>query len=209
MAKVVGYFSNSPDYSEGPFVLCRLPYGERYRLESELRGHVCSVLVHLSVDRLLRRYFPKSWEMTGSLEEMLEVCDWLNERVREGVVVLRGLEWAWEETPALPEETEDDMFITWFFENMGPYYATEDVFEIVMGTSETLKDGISEFNKTHQRWKIKPKQEGSLWDAEIWDMGQEEPAHLLTVRGGHDGRCFDYRKADLDAWWVARQNALD
>jgi hypothetical protein len=84
MAQEVGYFEDDVEYTEGPFVIVN-PMGNGWRIEVELVGHRCPVLTDSSIHELrLKNGWP-----TGKLNskaQAAELCDWLNSKVRDGII---------------------------------------------------------------------------------------------------------------------------
>lgn len=108
MAQIIRYFENNVEYTEGPFVLTKLNSYDDYRLEVELKDHHCPVLTGLSIDRLIVKRKQKFCvqsdrsdgrplaRLRGTLDKMTFVCDWLNQQVNKGVVILKHGAWVFE-----------------------------------------------------------------------------------------------------------------
>jgi len=90
MAQVVGYFQNNVIFEEGPFVLCFNPGG--FRIEVELRGHICPVLPDLSIYKLLKA--ETECPIGNTRRELKEPwADWLNRQVKAGRIVMQENRW--------------------------------------------------------------------------------------------------------------------
>lgn len=89
MAQQHGYGTNGEEFTEGPFVVVE---AGGYRLEAELKGHICSVLPDSSIYEFLRAYgmdIPKHWKF----DVIAAQVDFLNQKVKEGVITLRDGKW--------------------------------------------------------------------------------------------------------------------
>ena len=91
MTQVVGYYDNDVTFTEGPFVLCN-PRGGGWRVEVELKTHKCPVLPDRSIYLLTLAQGLMS-EKTHDFEKASKVCDWLNDQVHNGKIVLDGNCW--------------------------------------------------------------------------------------------------------------------
>jgi hypothetical protein len=89
MAQVVGYFDDNVTFTEGPFVIVPI-YG--WRIEVEMKGHHCPVHVDtdvwLHVSKNLGYKCNKYDRLTAT-----EICDWLNNEVKEGRITLQDKKW--------------------------------------------------------------------------------------------------------------------
>lgn len=90
MAQRVGYFENNVIYTEGPFVMTEALYPD-YRIEVEIKGHMCPAFPDLSIYELLEME-GIDWHK-GKAEKIAPVVDWLNQKVREGIITLQGNIW--------------------------------------------------------------------------------------------------------------------
>ncbi len=88
MAQTVGYFEDNIEYREGPFVIVPL-YGT-YRIEVEFKGHKCPITTDISIYR-----WRESIGRARSLgrDKAADVCDKLNQLVKDEVVVLKDGIW--------------------------------------------------------------------------------------------------------------------
>ena len=96
MALIQGYWADNEDtpdiYSEGPFVLVKLPMGhDDYRIECQTIGAQCSTFPDMSVVRLLKKH---GLELArGTLEKLSVYVDFLNKEVSKGAIELKGNYW--------------------------------------------------------------------------------------------------------------------
>ena len=88
MAQEVGYFENFPVFEEGPFVIVN---ANGYRIEVERKNHKCPVLPHNSVSDIL--WGELGYKGKTGREHAAELCDKLNQMVKDGRIVLRGDWW--------------------------------------------------------------------------------------------------------------------
>jgi hypothetical protein len=89
MAQTVGYFENHPTLNEGPFVVVE---ANGWRIEAEVKGYRCPAMPDVTIFRLCnRRGTPLS--KFNNRDEAAEICDWLNEQVREGFITLHSDGW--------------------------------------------------------------------------------------------------------------------
>lgn len=90
MAQTVGFFEDYPErgnpnvYSEGPFVVCILPFNG-YRIEVQMDDHKCPVHTHHSVYEIEKGM--KGPGNTTDYSKAVRVCDALNQMVKEGKIV--------------------------------------------------------------------------------------------------------------------------
>lgn len=91
MAQVIGYCQNDVIFEEGPFVIVN---ANGWRIECELKGHYCPVLPDSSIYKL-REYWGYQPGKFREQREAEELCDRLNQAVKDGVIVLDGKSWVW------------------------------------------------------------------------------------------------------------------
>ncbi len=88
MAQQVGYFEDNVTYREGPFVIVN---ANGFRIECEVKGHICPAFPHLSISRLKDQLgYPQG---KTDRETAAAMCDRLNGMVREGKIELVGTMW--------------------------------------------------------------------------------------------------------------------
>lgn len=64
-----------------------------YRIEMEEKGHHCSVMTSMIIDRYLEEN-GFDWHKTNNLEEICKTVDWLNNQVKEGnIILVDGRRW--------------------------------------------------------------------------------------------------------------------
>jgi hypothetical protein len=95
MAVQVGYFEDfhTPEeeaeaYREGPFVIVN---ANGFRIEAQVVGHKCPAMPDLSVFKLREQWGYRLGKFDR--DKATELCDRLNEAVREGKIVLNGKHW--------------------------------------------------------------------------------------------------------------------
>ena len=98
MAKTIGYFEDfeteerkNEVYSEGPFVVVDAA-GSGFRIEVGVKEHKCPALPDISIYKYAlswRRDMHKKYDPIV----MVELCDWLNAKVKNGDIVLAGKVW--------------------------------------------------------------------------------------------------------------------
>lgn len=89
MAQYVGYFENNVEYKEGPFVMTCI--GGPYRVEVELKGYYCPVLLDISIYKFLEQKYKGS---TGNSDlAVSNKVDWLNNQVKLGNIVNKNGVW--------------------------------------------------------------------------------------------------------------------
>lgn len=76
MAQVVEYFENNVVFAEGPFVICN-PFCNGWRIEVELKGHLCPILPDSSIYEIMNRLGMVGKTMDKELAK--RVCDTLNQ----------------------------------------------------------------------------------------------------------------------------------
>lgn len=101
MAQFVRYFEDNVTYTEGPFVAVDI---NGYRIEVELKGWKCPVLPDSSIYSFMRRYKILDGK-TENKGRITKAVDWLNNRVKEGKIVLHKDGW-WEAVPELHDIDE-------------------------------------------------------------------------------------------------------
>ncbi len=85
MAQQVGYSENNVTYTEGPFVIVYAISG--WRIEVELKGHVCPTFPHVSISYLQKRV-NKNWPEGKTQDQKVasKWCDYLNKLVKNGQI---------------------------------------------------------------------------------------------------------------------------
>lgn len=93
MAQIVAYYADNVIYEEGPFVLTH--WACDWRIEVELVGHNCPVLIDASISNMLVNHgFPLIGKAPNAYKERLEkVVDWLNNQVKLGRIVNINGQW--------------------------------------------------------------------------------------------------------------------
>jgi len=91
MAQVVGYMDNHVEFKEGPFVICNA-LGNGWRIEVELKGHICPVLPDASIYELIKRLrmYPGKFVEKAKAEKL---CNLLNRLVKHGGIRLKNNQW--------------------------------------------------------------------------------------------------------------------
>ena len=89
MAQIVSYWQNNVEFTEGPFVLVNI---NGWRIEVELKGHKCPVFLDSSICEFCLLH-NKPRRKTNNFQVARRTCDWLNEQVRHGKIVLKGRAW--------------------------------------------------------------------------------------------------------------------
>lgn len=90
MAQQVGYYENNVEFTEGPFVIVN---AGGWRIEVELKEHHCPVLPDSSIYRLCGDRLGHPLTKLHFYESAVELCDWLNQEVERGTIVLNGRGW--------------------------------------------------------------------------------------------------------------------
>jgi len=93
MAQEIGYMENDVEFKEGPFVISN-PLQNGWRIEVELKGHRCPVLPDRTIYKLKKKEFGMVCK-TSVKRQIVEVCDFLNQMVVEGEIVLEDKAWVW------------------------------------------------------------------------------------------------------------------
>ena len=89
MAQHVRYFEDNVEFKEGPFVVVEI---NGFRVECELKGWHCPVMPDTTIYQFLRAHgldASKHWKA----EEIEKQVDFLNQKVKEGVITLRDGAW--------------------------------------------------------------------------------------------------------------------
>jgi len=92
MAQIVTYGENNVEYTEGPFVVCAIG-GDKYRVEAQRLNHVCPVIPDDSVIDMLATEMGFTCACYKDCAKCALTADWLNRRVRSGVICLSGNVW--------------------------------------------------------------------------------------------------------------------
>ena len=88
MAQIVMYNECPIDFKEGPFVACSGLW--RLRIEVEHNGR--SVIPDSSIAEAIKIEFPRYYQ-DHTDQDTLKVVDWLNEMVRQGIIVKTKRPW--------------------------------------------------------------------------------------------------------------------
>jgi hypothetical protein len=92
VAQIVEWSEDNVEYTQGPFVVTRMS-GGRCRIEVEFKGHKCPVLPDITIVKFVWAFAPADMQNDGTMVSTIELVDWLNSQVREGVIELDGSCW--------------------------------------------------------------------------------------------------------------------
>jgi hypothetical protein len=90
MAQEVGYFENHVKYTEGPFVIVD---ANGWRIEVELKEYHCPVLPEDTIYQLCKEKLGRRLAKFDHKSDAATLCDWLNQEVRQGSIVLDNRWW--------------------------------------------------------------------------------------------------------------------
>jgi len=90
--QVIGYCEDDVVFKYGPFVICRVTGMDHCRIEVEVKNSKCPALLDASIYAMLRAETtcPVGCTRKDYIEPWVE---WLNNRVRDGQIVLAGDIW--------------------------------------------------------------------------------------------------------------------
>lgn len=89
MAQRVSYWENNAVFEEGPFVMVE---ANGWRIEAQVGDSGCPRMPHLSIYHLLRRYGIDDQKCYDP-KPVERAVDWLNDRVKKGLIVKDGAVW--------------------------------------------------------------------------------------------------------------------
>lgn len=94
--KINQKFNNSAEaedtYSEGPFVIANnQTFQNKWETRCECKGLHRSVTTHQSVDNLLSQQTIVSSRRLNTKDAAIAQCNWLNQQVKKGVIVLSSV----------------------------------------------------------------------------------------------------------------------
>jgi len=90
--QTVDYYDDDVVFEHGPFVVCRVTGMDHCRIEVAASNSKCPVFLNASVYKMLRAK-TECPEGCTHYDKIAPWVEWLNNRVRDGEIVLAGNTW--------------------------------------------------------------------------------------------------------------------